>query len=214
MGAAADSRCSGWCSAEWLVVASPSPRGNWPHGRYWTRLSFFPERLSSLSHLWRHSQLRPRVPSSCSSSSSVSSSFWSSAFVAPVVWSCVVGWVVVVVKLGVVVRAGCWRLLFVKSLSIASHFELSSAVVSKVMSLVRSLSSLLDLSGCTQSSSHLLAGLPCFRCPFCLVGVKKHVDHQAPRVHVSETPRREIPLVSSLTDLSRRVPRAHNVCNL
>ena len=35
-----------------------------------------------------------------------------------------------------------------KSLSLASHFELSSAMVSQVMSLVRSLLSLLGLSGC------------------------------------------------------------------
>ena len=34
-----------------------------------------------------------------------------------------------------------------KSLSIAPHFELSSTVVSQVMSMVRSLVSLLDLSG-------------------------------------------------------------------
>lgn len=56
LGAAADTRCSGRCSADSLVITSPLPRGNWPHGRYWTRVSFFPERLSSLSHLWRHSQ--------------------------------------------------------------------------------------------------------------------------------------------------------------
>ena len=66
----------------------------------------------------------------------------------PVVWSCVVGWVVVVVVIGVVGRAGCLSLLLMKSLSIASHFELSSAVVNQVMSLVRSLLSRLVLSGC------------------------------------------------------------------
>ena len=64
------------------------------------------------------------------------------------VWSCVVGWVVVVVVIGVVGRAGCLILLLMKSLSLASHFDLSFAVVSKVVSLVRSLLSLLDLFGC------------------------------------------------------------------
>ena len=58
------------------------------------------------------------------------------------VWSCVVGWVVVVVVIGVVSRAGFLSLLLVKSLSVASHFELSSAAMSQVMSLVRSLLSL------------------------------------------------------------------------
>ena len=51
-----------------------------------------------------------------------------------------------------------------ESLSVASNFELSSAVVGQVMSLVRSSLSLLALSGCKymlRSSSHLLAGLPC-----------------------------------------------------
>ena len=61
--------------------------------------------------------------------------------------SCVVGWVVVVVLVEVVGRAGCLSLLFMKSLSMASHFEVSSAVVSQVMSLVGSLLSLLVLSG-------------------------------------------------------------------
>ena len=51
------------------------------------------------------------------------------------VCSCVVGWVVVVVLVQVVGGAGCFSLLFMKSLSIASHFELSSAEVSHVMSL-------------------------------------------------------------------------------
>ena len=50
--------------------------------------------------------------------------------------------------IGVLGRAGCASLALVKSLPIASHFKLSSAVVSQVMSLVRSLLSLLDLSGC------------------------------------------------------------------
>ena len=49
--------------------------------------------------------------------------------------------------MGVVGRAGCLSLLLMKSLSIASHFELSPTVLSQVMSLVRSLLSLLDLSG-------------------------------------------------------------------
>ena len=58
-----------------------------------------------------------------------------------------------------------------KSLSIGTHFEPFCAVVSRVMS---HLSSLWDLSGCryaSRSSSHLLAGIPCFRYPSCLVDV-------------------------------------------
>ena len=92
----------------------------------------------------------------------------------PAVWSCDVGWVVVVVVIGVVGRVGCLHLLLMKLLSIGSHFELSSAVVSQLMSLVRSLLFLLVLSGCKQMSSssrHLLAGLPCLRCHFCLVDI-------------------------------------------
>ena len=45
--------------------------------------------------------------------------FW----VVPVVWSCVVGWVVVVVVLEAMGRAGCLGLLLMKSLVIASHFQ-------------------------------------------------------------------------------------------
>ena len=56
--------------------------------------------------------------------------------------------VVVVMLVEVVGRAGCISLLIMKSLSVAAHFELSSAVVGHVMSLVRSLLSLLVLSGC------------------------------------------------------------------
>ena len=56
-----------------------------------------------------------------------------------VVCSCVVGWMVVVVLVDVVGRAGCLSLLFMKSLSIASHFELFSAVASQIISIVRSL---------------------------------------------------------------------------
>ena len=52
------------------------------------------------------------------------------------VCSCVVGWVVVVVLVVVAGRADCLSLLFMKSPSIASHFELSSAVANQVMSLV------------------------------------------------------------------------------
>ena len=81
--------------------------------------------------------------------SSVSSSpFGSWALVVYVVRSCVVGWVVVVVLVEVVGRAGCLTLLFLTSVLIASHFESFSAVVSQVMSLVRSLLSLLVLPGC------------------------------------------------------------------
>ena len=53
----------------------------------------------------------------------------------------VAGSVVAAVVIGVVGRVGCLSLLFMKSLSTASHSDLSSAVVSQVMSLVRSLSS-------------------------------------------------------------------------
>ena len=55
-----------------------------------------------------------------------------------VVWSCVVRCVVVVVVIGTVGRAGCLSLLLMSTFSIASHFELSSAALSQVMSLVRS----------------------------------------------------------------------------
>ena len=83
--------------------------------------------------------------SSVSSSSLVSSSFWSWASVVYVVCSCV-------------------SVLLMKSLSTASHFELFSAVASQIISTVRSLSSLLLLSDCEwvlRSSPHLLVGLPC-----------------------------------------------------
>ena len=80
------------------------------------------------------------VSSSCSSSSLVSSSFWLRCWLGDVIWSCVVGWVVG--------RAGCLSPLLLESLSIASHFKPSSAVVSHAMSLETSLLSLLDLSGC------------------------------------------------------------------
>ena len=48
-----------------------------------------------------------------------------------VVCSCVLGWVVAVVLTQVVGRAGCLSLLFMKSISTASHLEVSSAVVSR-----------------------------------------------------------------------------------
>ena len=102
--------------------------------------------------------------SSVSSSSLVSSSFWSWASVVYVVCSCVVGWVVVVVLADVVGCAGCLSLLFMKSLSIAFQFEVSSAVVSQIMPPARLLLSPLVLSDCElvlRSSSHLLIGLPC-----------------------------------------------------
>ena len=86
--------------------------------------------------------------SSVSSSSLVSSSFWSWASVVYVVCSCVVGWVVVVVLADVVGRAGCLSLLFMKSLSIAFQFEVSSAVVSQIMPPARLLLSPLVLSDC------------------------------------------------------------------
>ena len=86
--------------------------------------------------------------SSVPSSSLVSSSCWSLALVLYVFRSCVTGWVVVVVLVEVVGRAGCLSLLFMKFVFIASHFEVSSAVVSRVMSLVRSSLYLLVLSGC------------------------------------------------------------------
>ena len=82
----------------------------------------------------------------------MSSSFWSCTLLVRVL---LVGFVVVVVR-GIVGRVGCLSLLLMKSLSVASHFELSSAAVGQVMSLVRSLLSLLDLSGTNQNetSSH------------------------------------------------------------
>ena len=67
-----------------------------------------------------------------------------------VVWSCVAGWVVVVVVIGGADRVGCLSLPLMKSLFIAFHFEPSSAVVSQVVSLMRSLVvSLLVLVGCS-----------------------------------------------------------------
>ena len=44
-----------------------------------------------------------------------------------------------------------------RSLSIASHFKLSSAAVSQVTSLMRPLLSLLDLSGCKHMLRFLIA---------------------------------------------------------
>ena len=76
-----------------------------------------------------------------SSSSLVSSSFWLWASVVYVVCSWVVGWVVVVVLVGGVVgRAGCLSLVFMKSLSMASYFEVSSVRVNQVISPGRCLS--------------------------------------------------------------------------
>ena len=86
--------------------------------------------------------------SSFSSSSSASPSSWSWALVARVGCPSVVGLVVVVMLMGVVGRIGCLSLLLSISLSMDSHFKQSCAVVSQVMSLVRSLLSLLALSGC------------------------------------------------------------------
>ena len=84
--------------------------------------------------------------SSVSSSSCLSSSFMSYSLLVVSLsrTSCLVGcWLI-----GFVGRAGCLGMLLMKSLSIASHFVPSSAVVSQVVSLVRSLSSVLDLVGC------------------------------------------------------------------
>ena len=50
-------------------------------------------------------------------------------------------------EMGVVCRVGCLSLLLMMSLSTVSIFEPSSAVVSQVVSLVRSLLSPLDLVG-------------------------------------------------------------------
>ena len=69
---------------------------------------------------------------------------------------------------------GSWVVLFAsdccfsKLLSMEPHFEPSCAVVSQVVSFVRSLFSLLCCRCVLMSSSHLLADLPCFRYPFCL----------------------------------------------
>ena len=90
-----------------------------------------------------------------------------------VVCSCVVGWVVVVVVVGVASRFDCLS-LFPKSISLESYFEPSCAVVSQVVSLVSSLMSLLILVGCTcelMSSAHLLGSLPCFGYRFGLVNI-------------------------------------------
>ena len=58
-------------------------------------------------------------------------------------------------------RVGCLSLLHAKSLPMESHLE----------SLVRSLLSLFVCRYALMSSSHLLASLPCFRYPFCLVDI-------------------------------------------
>ena len=65
-------------------------------------------------------------------------------------------------------RGSCW--LPMQSLSIASHFELSSAAVSQVMSLVRSLLSLLDLSGVSRCRGRLPISWPVYLVPFLLGG--------------------------------------------
>ena len=114
------------------------------------------------------------MSSASPSSSLVSSTFWSCALVVYIGCSCVVGWVVVVVLAEVMGRAGRVRLPFMKKLSIASHSEVSSAVVNQVMSLVKSMSCPVILVGCRRelmSSSHPLAGLPCLQCPFCTSAV-------------------------------------------
>ena len=106
--------------------------------------------------------------SSFSSSSLGPPSSWSWASVVCVVCSFLVGWVVVVVVVRVTGRVGCWSLLFVKSLSTEPHFKPACPVVSQVVSLVRSLSSLWVVVGrryALRSSSHLLAGFPCYRYP-------------------------------------------------
>ena len=69
---------------------------------------------------------------------------------------------------------GCLTLLFKKPLPMESHFEPSCAMASQVVPLVRSLLSRLILFGCCYAlilSSHVLAGIPCFGCPFCLLDI-------------------------------------------
>ena len=71
----------------------------------------------------------------------------------------------VVVLMRVVSSLGCLSLRLTKSLTME---------VSQVMWFVKSLFCLLVLVGCKNvlmSSSHLFAGLPCFRYPFCLVEI-------------------------------------------
>ena len=73
---------------------------------------------------------------------------------------------------GSVGRVVCLSLLLMKSLSMVLHSEPCCAVVSQVFSLGKSWLLLLVLVGCTyalRSSSHLFAGPPSFRCPFCLI---------------------------------------------
>ena len=84
-----------------------------------------------------------------------------------VVCSCVVGWVVVVVG-----RVVCLSLLLTKSLSLESHLEPSCGVVSQVVSLVRSLLSLLVLVGCRYAltSSFPYLGWPSLFPVPCLFG--------------------------------------------
>ena len=103
------------------------------------------------------------LSSSFSSSSLAPPSFWSWASVVYVVCSCC-WWSG---------RVKCW-LLEPAACKIAFHGVPFRSVVSQVVSFARSLLSLLVLVGCRcalMSSSHLLACLPCFRYPFCLVDI-------------------------------------------
>ena len=86
----------------------------------------------------------------------------------------VVGSVVVVVLMEVMGRVGRSSLLLTESLSMKSLFEPPCAIVSQVVSIVRSFLSLLILVDCKyalMTSSHFLAGLPCFLYLFCLVDI-------------------------------------------
>ena len=79
---------------------------------------------------------------------SVSSSFSLSSSAPTSSWSSVVALATVVVLMRVVGGIGCLCLRFAKSLSIASHFEPSCAVLCYVVSFVRSLFSMLVQVGC------------------------------------------------------------------
>ena len=71
-------------------------------------------------------------------------------------------------------RIGCLSLLLTNTVFHGVPLEPSCAVASQIASFVRSLLSLKTLVGCKyalMSSSHLVAGLHCFRYPFCLVDI-------------------------------------------
>ena len=107
-----------------------------------------------------------------SSSASPSTSSW--ALFVRVDCPVAVGVVGVAVTYGVVITIGCLSLLLTRVASKESHFKPSRAAVNQVVWFVRSLWPQWTLVGCRyalMSSSHIAAGLLCFRFPLCLVDI-------------------------------------------